>query len=420
MLIVSREPMTPSRLYDRNFAIILAIQTFFVLTSTLMAHYARWIDFLGGSLGQVGWIMGAGTILSLFLRPRIGQWIDRLGARRIWVAGYGLFAIGCVGNLLLVDLHPTIYLLRVCLMVGTALIFSSLLTYLTQIVPSDRRTEAIGIIGVGSHIGMLLGPVLGDLLLSAEPARGNFVALFLAAGGGCAVPALLVCILRPLPGQGSGSAVGLASFLRTAREHWPGMILLVNFAFGFCMTVPFVFLVSYVDQVPLRIQGTSIIGLFFWCYAGWGMTLRIVLRRVPDRLGRRKVLLAGMLFMSVGMFSFQLVDAAHPWMIVVPALLVGTGHGLTFHTMTSLTLGLFPGAVRGTGSALALMTCDLGMLAGAPILGQIADAHGFSWMFSTAALFCLVVAGVYGCSSIPVWQERRRTRFATASGGNAP
>ena len=68
-----------SRLYDRSFAVALVSQMGFVLANTLMAHYARWIAFLGGGVRDVGWIMGAGSIVGLLLRPWTGQWITLLG-----------------------------------------------------------------------------------------------------------------------------------------------------------------------------------------------------------------------------------------------------------------------------------------------------------------------------------------------------
>ena len=173
------------------------------------------------------------------------------------------------------------------------------------------------------------------------------------------------------------------------------------------MTVPFAFLASYVDQLKLQIPGLSVVGLYFGCYAGWGLTVRVGLRRLPDRIGRRKVLIVGMLTMAAGMFCFAFVSAAHPWRLAIPALLCGTGHALIFHTMASLALESFPQEVRGSGSSLSLIMLDIGMIAGAPILGRIADGYGFDWMYASIGLVCLSVALIYVYSSLPVWRRRR-------------
>lgn len=374
----------------------MASQTCFVIANTLMAHYARWIEFLDGNLRDVGWIMGAGAVVGVLLRPAMGQWINRLGPIRMWLMGYVIFGIGALGNLGIDDLGFTIYALRSCAVLGAAFVFASSLTYISQIAPIHRQAEAIGILGVGGFVGMLVGPILGDVMLGSEDrVRNDFTALFLTAGLGNLLPGILVCMLRNPPQRKSSRSVHLLEFIATVRKHWPGSILLVDLAFGVCMAIPFGFLASYIDEVPLRIPGISLMGLYFWAYAGWGTIVRITLRKTPDRIGRRKVLLVGLLFMSVGMLSYLLVDKDHPWMLLAPALLTGTAHSLMFHTMTSLTIQPFPAEVRGTGSALALMMLDLGMIAGAPILAQIATAFGFHWMFATTACLLFAVACIY-------------------------
>ena len=88
---------------------------------------------------------------------------------------------------------------------------------------------------------------------------------------------------------GTRSEVRLIDFFRTTCRYWPGTILLVDVAFGISMTVPFVFLASYVDREGLQLPGLSVIGFFFWCYAGWGLVTRLAMRQIPDRIGRRNL-----------------------------------------------------------------------------------------------------------------------------------
>lgn len=407
------DPAVPesSRLYDRSFAFATVNQTCFVLANMLMAHYARWVSFLGGDVGDVGWILGGGSVAGLFLRPWIGQWINRLGARTTWALGYAIFAACALGNLALDELGWEIYVLRAGLILGAAFVFASGLTYVSQTAPLERRTEAIGVLGAGGFVGMLFGPYLGDVILGSGPrSREDFDTLFIGAAALLVLPALLLFFIRAPSGQGPGAPVRVRDFVGTVRRHWPGTILLVIAVFGVCVTVPFSFLADYVDQERLAPAGGSAVGIFFLGYAGWGLTLRLLSRRVPDRFGRRKVLLAGMTFMGGGMFAFFFVGPGQPAWIILPGLICGTGHALMFHTMTALALEKFPVPVRGSGSALSLMMLDLGTVGGAPLLGALADALGYSALFVTVGSACLVAALVYTCSSIPVWRSRRPTR----------
>ena len=259
-----------------------------------MAHYSRWIEYLGGNLSQVGLIMGIGALLGLLLRPWMAQWINRLGARVMWACGLVFFSLSAITNLFLESIDLEIFLVRSGLVMGSAIVFASGLTYISQTSPESRKTEAIGIFGIGGFLGMLTGPFVGDLFL-ANRLRDNFEMLFLVAAFANALPLVLLYFLRPTVNEGSKSSLRLTDFIVITRRYWPGSILLVDFAFGVCMTAPFVFVASFIDRESLDMPGVSVIGLFFLFYAGIAITVRLLSRRLPDRIGSVKVLLCGIL-----------------------------------------------------------------------------------------------------------------------------
>ena len=389
------------RLYDSNFVLALVSTTCFVIANTLMAHYSRWIEFLGGNLQQIGWVMGIGSLLGLLLRPTLALWINRIGARSMWSIGYLVFASSSLANLLLVDVGIMIYLLRSTLVLGAAIVFSSSLTYISQTAPADRRTEAIGILGVGGFMGMLAGPLLGDFMLGPGGRdRGGFQMLFCFAAFANVVALGLLLLLPREHQRHVKRSLALREFAATSRRHWPGLILLVDLTFGVCITIPFVFLANFIDKSPLRIDGLSVIGLFFWFYAGIAIVVRLGFRRLPDRIGPHRVLIFGTAVMSLGMFSYLFVSANHPWAIMVPALLTGAGHGLMFHTMTSLTVSKFPHELQGTGSTWVLMMVDMGMIFGAPLLGAVGEAFGFQAIFVVVGIIGILSGVVYGAATL--------------------
>lgn len=384
-----------------------------MLSNTMMAHYARWISFLGGDDVDIGWIMGAGAIISLLARPWIGQWIDRFGARQMWLVGYLLFGSGTVLNLLLGDLDARIYVCRSITMLGAAFVFSSSLTYVTHLAPISRRTEAIGVLGCGGFLGIILGPFIGELILTTDRARGDFVVLFVVATGMLIIPTLLLLSLPDKRDSDRERRFHLRDFVRSSIEHWPGSIGLVQLAFGMCMAVPFFFMTRFVDEIGKTLAADfreSAVSWFFVCYAGCGLTVRLASRKVPDRIGRRKVLLTGCATMGSGMLTFSQIDVANPWVLLITsALICGTGHALMFHTGTALFLERFPAEKRGVGAALSLMVMDAGMICGAPLLGVIADQSGYSAVFLTVSGVCFFAGVVYVVCSVPVWRARLKT-----------
>lgn len=378
------------RLYDANFAIAFISQTLFVTAHTSMTHYTRWISYLGGDERDVGSILGVGMIVGLLARPWMGQCIDRVGDRTTMTVGAVIYVLALVANVELHGIGLGVYVLRAVALMAAALFFASSLTYITRVAPPERRTEAIGSLGAGGFAGILIGPNLGDFFMSgAVRDRDDFVWLFGAAGVFALLATALIACLKPTPPREPAPPFHPAEFFHHVRRYWPGRVLVVDLVFGLCMTVPFAFLPRFADLEQL-----GRLGPFFLVYAGWGLFVRLGLSGLPEQLGRRNVLLLGLAFFCVGMVSFLWVDGAHPLRLLLPALLCGSGHALTFHTMVSLTMESFPPRWHGTGSVLALMLLDLGQIGGAPVLGLIAYYAGFNWLFLSVGLGVLL-AGAY-------------------------
>ena len=400
-----------SRLYTRSFVVAVVSQTFFMIAWTASSHYGRWIAWLGGDEGTIGWITGVGAFSGVLVRPWIGQWIDRLGARKLWAAGYLIFVTSVLLNLLLQDLGPMVWVLHCGVVLGASATYGASLTYITQNAPAERRTEAIGTFGLSGFIAMLIGPRVGEHILGAETrSHDDFAVLFWTIAGCVAAASLVLVLLEPTPADHRSPPVRLAEFVRTARRYWPGAVIFVQLVFGVCLSVPFIFLSHMADDLGLATGDRGPVGSFFSSYAITAIVIRVLFRRIPDRFGRRKVLLLGLIMEAAGMASFLLVTSGHTDELILPGALCGAGHGLAFHTMTALTLERFPVALRGSGSALALMVLDIGTVAGAPILGMLAGARGYEALFVAAAACALAAALVFTVWSIPIWVARARQR----------
>lgn len=402
-----------TRPYDRSFALAFVSQAIFALANMLLAHYARWIGFLGGSTDDVGWIIGIGSVAGLVLRPWMAQFIDRVGNKASWALGYGIFGAGTIGSLWLHDLNWSVYVYRSCLVLGPALVFANSITYITKIFPDTRRTEAIGVMGASGLAAMLVGPYIGDVILGlgSEPrTREDFTTLFLTAIVLMVVPFGCLFLIRVPDTRNRQTRLRLTDFVQTVRRYWPGGVLVVNVIHGLYMSVPFAFLPRFIDDAKISIPGSSELGTFFIAYAGLALVLRVLTRRVPDRRGRRKVLLVGLCFCGTAAFSLLLVDSSRPWLLIVAGLAGGAGHALSFPPLTSLCLERFPAEARGSGAALSFLMVDVGTIGGAPLLGLLAENYGWHAMFIAAGSACFLSASYYFSLSVPVWHERARRR----------
>tara|TARA_Y100001934_G_scaffold283760_1_gene406444 strand:- start:2577 stop:3803 length:1227 start_codon:yes stop_codon:yes gene_type:complete len=392
-----------SKLYDRSFLLAFLSQVLFVPANAALVHYAEWVQFLyrgdqEQALLELGYITSFGAVLGFISRPWLGQLINRLGARLIWIIGYLLFIAGFVLNLWITEISWLLYALRGIMFLGVGCIFTSSITYITLTTPEKRRTEAIGILGVGGFIGFLIGPMIGEIVLGNAPGEAEFNRYF-SMGSVCVFISMSLLFFMPSPpGNVKAGSLSLIQFIKTCRKYWPGSIVFINIAFGLSMTVPLHLLKKFVLDKNLdetMVGELGIITVFYLVYAGWGMTIRILLKKAPDRIGRRKILCVGLTSMVLGYCGYCTVSATSMWMILLPAFLCGTGHGLTYHCMTALSLQTFPTENRGTGTALSLMAFDFGAVVGMPIMTQLVVWQGYNTTFLTVAATVAVISIIY-------------------------
>jgi MFS family permease len=393
---------TAGKLYNRSFALAFVSNLLFVPANTLLVHYAQWIEYLHTdrerALIELGYITSSGVIISFLARPWLGQMVNRFGSKNMWLTGYIFFLVGFLSNLFITDVNAFLYISRGIICLGVACVFTSSITYITVTTPVDRRTEAIGILGVSGFFGFVIGPLLGESILGTQPTIENFQ-LFFCTGSGCIVTSMVILLFMPAThGNRAKGTLSLRRFLTTAKKYWPGSIIYVNAAFGLGMTVPLHLLKKFVldESLTAPVFGTAgFITVFYIIYAGWGITIRLLLKSAPDRIGRRKVLLVGIIAMVMGYIGYCFITPDRLWALIIPAFCCGTGHGLSYHCMTSLTLESFPAKHRGTGTALAMMAFDCSAVLGMPIIAWIVVVAGYNTMFLGIAATVTAISGIY-------------------------
>ncbi len=134
---------------------------FYLLVPYLATHLA---DDLGLSLAMVGLVLGVRNLSQQGLFLIGGSASDRIGPRRVIIAGcglrtvgFGLFAVGESVQLLLAA--------AVLSGVAGALFNPAVRAYIAVEMPADRRAEAFALFNVFAQVGALLGPLLGSVLL---------------------------------------------------------------------------------------------------------------------------------------------------------------------------------------------------------------------------------------------------------------
>jgi len=121
-------------------------------------------EYRGTSLGSLSWVLNAYTIVFAAVLVPAGRWADRVGRRRIFVAGLIGFSAGSA----LCGLSPGVPELiaaRIIQAAGAGLMVPASLSLLLASVPPPGRAKAIGTWSALGALGAALGPVIGGSLV---------------------------------------------------------------------------------------------------------------------------------------------------------------------------------------------------------------------------------------------------------------
>src|SRR5215212_4649409 len=129
---------------------------------------------LGASLSQLQWIVDAYTVVLATLLILSGSIADRIGRKRVFAVGLGLFSVGS----LLCSAAPSpgwLIVFRALQGVGGSMLNPVAMSIIRNVFTDPReRAQAIGVWGGVVGISMALGPVVGGALTDAAGWRSIF------------------------------------------------------------------------------------------------------------------------------------------------------------------------------------------------------------------------------------------------------
>ena len=124
-------------------------------------------QYPGTSLSSLSWVLNAYTIVFAAVLVPAGRWADRIGRRRLFVAGLAGFTVGSV----LCGVAPGVGALiaaRVVQAAGAGAMVPASLSLLLAAVPPAARPKALGTWSALGALGAALGPVIGGTLVQVN------------------------------------------------------------------------------------------------------------------------------------------------------------------------------------------------------------------------------------------------------------
>ena len=421
-------------------------------------------DNLDASSSTLQWVVNAYTLVFAALLLLMGALADRLGARRVFLAGLATFAVGSAAAASAPSAGALVAA-QALLGVGAALVLPTSLALLSVAFPfpdAGARARAVGIWAAGSASAFALGPVLGGALTDAAGWRWVFlvnlpfavVASVLAwrfaprgrpagvrpasaAGQLAAIVALGALTFALIEGGDRGwtSAVVLFSFVvavvsaiwlvgherRTPAPLLPLTLLadrrfsastgagaLVNLAFYGELFVLSLFLQQERGLTALEA------GLAFLPQPLLTMAVAPVTGRLVATYGPRLPLGVGGVFATLGAVLLLGVDVHSGYGVLAGGLvLTGLGGGLMIPALTAAVVGAAPARLAGTASAGLNAGRQVGGAIGVALLGSLA-ASGDAVVGLHVAVALAAVALLGATLLARALPEARAVRVVTA------
>ncbi|MCF6744201.1 MFS transporter [Blastococcus sp. KM273128] len=437
-------------------AVFLAALDLFIVNVAFPA-LSRSLD---ASTTALSWVLNGYTIGFAALLAPAGRVADRIGRRRVFLAGLATFGAGSLGCALAWDVGSLVAF-RVVQSTGAALVTATSLALLLHTFPPVRRAQAIAVWSAVGGVAAALGPPIGGLLVEASWRWVFLVNLPV-------VVAALVVGLRVLPESWDEAetrrpdvvgtallvlAVGaLAYALVDAPERgWADAVVLGSFAVAALAgglvvaraaraprgTVPVLplplFRARAFALACLSIAAfmaafaAMLLGNVLWLTGGWGYTaveagfalvpgpLLAALAAVPaGRLGARVgcgvVAAAGTALFALGGLWWLTRVGAEPGYLAdfLPGqLLTGLGVGLTLTNLSAAASSALPPGALATGTATFGASRQLGATLGvALLLAAVARSGGELPGSDRGWLLVVVLAAAASALSLAIGRAR--------------
>lgn len=327
------------------------------------------------SFQQVQWVVLAYLLAVTTLIVSAGRLGDVTGRRRLLLGGIVLFTAASA----LCGAAPTLWLLvaaRAAQGTGAAIMMALTLAFVGETVPKEKTGSAMGLLGTTSAIGTALGPSLGGVLIAALGWRAIF---FVTVPLGVLT---LLLAYRFLPMAAKNTA---PPPLRLAMFR--NRVLSAGFAMSTLVTTV---VMATLVVGPFHLSGAlgldaARAGLVMSCGPIVAALTGVPAGRLVDRFGAFRMTIGGLTWMAAGASILTMLPLSFGILGYVAPLIVLTAGYALFQAAnnTAVMADLHPGQ-RGAVSGMLNLSRNLGLIAGASVMGVIFAAAGMRITFAVA------------------------------------
>ncbi|NCO74071.1 MAG: MFS transporter [Cyanobacteria bacterium] len=407
-----------------NLLILFLCALFFWTSITcLLPTLPSYIQDIGATAKQVGYIMGCfaiGLLLSrvwlgkladeglikfvkqmklnsgitnFFIRifhKFIGKLADYPSRKIVIIIGTLVATIAPMGYLWLNSI-PQLMVIRAFHGISIAAFTTGYSALVVDLSPPKQRGELIGYMSLAVPIGMAIGPAVGGFLQEYT----SYQILFTVSAS-CGILALILATqIREFY---SSSQDNISTETDKAnRSNFKDIIsnpsflvptlilLLIGCLFGTLVT----FLPLYLRYIQLDFN----VGLFYTAAAIASFVVRFISGQASDKHGRGIFISISIICYILSMTLLTFVQSAN--ILLLSAILEGTGAGMLVPITLALIADRCTSNERGKVFAICVSGFDVGVALGGPVLGSLLLDLGYRFMFGATAIMAIMALIIF-------------------------
>lgn len=366
---------------DTNLQIIFGVTLMAVLgVSSITPAFPKMVQELSITPQEVGMLITFFTLPGIVLTPILGVLADRFGRKKVLIPSLVLFGVAGGACSLVRDFN-ILLLFRFFQGIGAASLGSINITILGDLYSGKERAAAMGYNASVLSIGTASYPTLGGALALL----GWYYPFILPP---FAIP-LGLLVLFSLKSPEPKNEQHIKQYLGGA---WQGVknrqVLGLFIASSMTFIILYGSYLSYFPHLMAEFRASSlIIGLIMSAMSLTTAFTSSQLGKLAGKYSEKNLLKVAYLFYAVGMFIIPLVP--HLWLLLIPAIIFGVGHGINIPNIQTLLAGLAPMEHRAAFMSINGMVLRLGQTLGPLVMGLVFTVWGTGGPFYAGAGFAL-------------------------------
>jgi MFS family permease len=349
---------------------------------------------------RVGLLLSLYGLVASVLQSFAGAWSDRLGRRKpMIVVGLAIMCAGTLGYLFATRFLDLL-LLRMLQGIGVALTIPASMALMAVATRRETRGSSMGIYSTMRMVGFAGGPLISGFLL----VTAGFASVFVAGAAFVLLGLIIVMMWVKDPPTLENAAPAGKFLIFDPKLLSPGIVG-AGLA-TFFMASSFSMMTTLEQQFNERLDQTALgFSVAFSALMISRLLFQVPLGRLSDRIGRKPLLIAGLVLMGPATALLGLVTTTLQLTGVrlVQGLAAGAIAAPAFAVAADLS------SSGGEGRQMSVVTIGFGLgLALGPLIAGVLALHSFEMPFMIGGLMCLFGAWVV-LRSVPETVRRGTT-----------